>query len=355
MPLKKLYATRYTLNAILSHATRYTLYAILVLFIGCASSPPKSEQPDKEFVWPPPPEIPRIKFLKQWSNEYDFGKPNKFLSFLIGKERIEWLMRPNGVAADTAGNVYVADSTRRAVFVFDLEENILRLIGRGTLTTPISLAIDNKRGIIYVSDSGSDKVYVLKKKNGDVITVLGVTEGYKNPSGIVFDEEKDRLYVSDTQNHIIRVYDGNTRQPLFTIGKKGRGDGEFNFPSYLAIDRSGRLYVVDAFNSRVQIFDPDGNFLKKFGKLGDASGFFSRPAGIGVDSEGHVYIVDTAFSNFQIFDEEGRLLLWVGNSGRQPGEFSYPTGMYIDRKDRIYVTDTFNRRIQVFQYLKEIK
>ncbi len=205
------------------------------------------------------PEIPRIKWITQWSNEYDFGKPNQLLSFLIGQQSIEWLLRPNGVVADSNGNIYVADTMRRAVFVFDLEKNTLRLIGRGTLLVPVGVAIDNKKGILYVSDSKVDKVFAFDKKSGKFIRTLGITEGYKNPSGMVFDDERDRLYLSDTQNHIVRVY-GSNWKPLFTIGMKGINDGEFHFPTYLALDRNGRLFVVDSFNFRVQIFDHDGKF-----------------------------------------------------------------------------------------------
>jgi DNA-binding beta-propeller fold protein YncE len=322
--------------------------------LGCASTPSTPEKQAEEYTWPSPPDKPRIKWIRHWSNEYDLKKRDKLLTFLLGSESVEGLMRPNGVVTDSAGNVYVADSMRRAVLVFDTGKNIIRLLGRGTLVTPISVAIDNKRGILYVSDSNLDKVFGFDKESGKVRLLLGMREVYKNPSGMVFDEERDRLFVSDTQNQIVRVFDGNG-EPLFNIGKKGQKDGEFNFPTYLALDRKGRLYVVDLFNSRVQIFDHEGTFLKKIGKLGDASGHFSRPAGIGVDSEGHIYVVDSAFNNFQIFDEEGRLLLWVGKAGKDPGEFLLPSGMYIDKNDTIYITDTYNRRVQVFQYLRETK
>ena len=72
---------------------------------------------------------------------------------------------------------------------------------------------------------------------------------------------------------------------------------------------------MDSMNFRVQIFDPDGKFLRVFGKLGDSFGQFARPKGIGVDSEGHVYVVDSAFNNVQIFDETGRLLLFLVGLG----------------------------------------
>lgn len=322
-------------------------------FLSCATSPVKTHQPaDGEYVWPKPPEQPRIKWLSQWSNRKDFGGLGELMTFLIGQEKVEHLRRPNGVVADRAGNIYVADSELRIIFVFDFEKKTLRFLGFGSLAGPVDLAIDNERGIIFVSDSRLKQVYGIDKDRDNIVITIGAPGEFISPAGLVYDEKTDRLYVSDTRAHTIKVYDKNGKF-LFTIGKRGGKDGEFNFPSYLAVDKNSRLYVVDGFNFRIQIFDSNGNFLKKFGKLGDASGYFSRPHGIGVDSEGHIYVIDAAFNNFQIFNEDGQLLLWVGRAGRKPGEFYLPSGLYIDEKDRIYVSDTFNRRVQVFQYLKE--
>ena len=326
----------------------------LLLFIcACAARLPVPDKPTGEYIWPAPPETPRIKWLTQWSNSQDFQMINP-VDVLIKEAVLHVLFRPNGVVADNEGNVYVADSQLHKIFIFDVEKNTLRFLGEETLAAPSGLAIDNRRGIIFVSDSKLDKVFGLDKNTGQVVMSLGITGEFNNPSGMAYDEERDRLYVSDTRNHIVRVFDKNG-EPLSPIGKKGSEDGEFNSPSYLALDRNGRLYIVDSFNFRVQIFDPNGKFIKKFGRLGDTSGRFSRMAGIGLDSEGHIYVLDTAFNKFQIFNDEGKLLLWIGKAGIGAGQFSLPTGMYIDKEDRIYVTDTFNRRVQVFQYLKEKK
>ena len=335
------------------------LFVILIfctLMVSCAGAPSVSSVTPRSsegtYAWPPPPAPARIKWVQQWSNKYDFGKPSQVMEFLIGTERVEALRRPNGVVVDASGNIYVAESEIRIIFVFDRNKNTLRFLGMGRLGGPIGLAIDNKRGILYVSDARLKKVFAINKDSDSVLMTIGSPAEFKRPAGMVFDDERERLYVADSQDHVVKVFDKDGRS-LFTIGRRGTADGEFNYPSYLALDRNGRLYVVDSFNFRVQIFDPDGNFIKKFGKLGDASGYFSRPAGIGVDSDGHIYVVDTAFNNFQIFNEQGRLMLWVGHSGSRSGEFYLPSGMYIDKDDNIYVSDTFNRRLQVFKYLKE--
>jgi DNA-binding beta-propeller fold protein YncE len=210
--------------------------------------------------------------------------------------------------------------------------------------------MDDKAGILYATDTRMKKVIGIDIRGDKLAMSIGSAGEFNNPSGIAFDEVKERLYVSDSLNHAIRVYDRGGKY-LFTIGKRGVADGEFNFPTYLAF-RNGKLYVADTMNYRIQILDGDGKFLKKFGQIGDSIGSFSRPKGLGVDSEGHIYVVDPAFNAFQIFDEDGHVLLSVGQTGRGPGEFDLPSALYVDKRDRIYVSDTFNRRIQVFQYLK---
>ncbi len=332
----------------------FIVSALFFPLISCAPAPRvimPEFQTSGDLIWPPPPAATRIKWVANWSNRYDFGKPSKTMEFLIGRERVEQLRRPSDVVADAAGNIYVADAESRIVFIFDQEKKALRFIGLRRLGVPVGLAVSNKRGMIFVSDSQQNKVFGFDMRTDNLKLSIGGPGEFKKPSGMVYDDASDRLYIADTQNHAVKVFDRDGRH-IFTIGNRGNADGEFNFPSFLAMDRNGILYVVDSFNFRVQMFDANGKFMKKFGRLGDASGSFSRPAGISVDSDGNIYVVDTSFNNFQIFDNNGKLLMWVGNAGRNPGEFYLPTGIFVDSQDRIYVADTFNRRVQVFQYLK---
>jgi DNA-binding beta-propeller fold protein YncE len=111
------------------------------------------------------------------------------------------------------------------------------------------------------------------------------------------------------------------------------------------------LYVVDTLNFRVQIFTPNGKFIKTFGEIGNLPGNFYRPKGIGLDSEGHIYVSDASFSNVQIFDQDGRLLLSFGAFGSGLADLRLPAGLYINEHDQIYVVDQFNNRIQVYQFL----
>ena len=138
---------------------------------------------------------------------------------------------------------------------------------------------------------------------------------------------------------------------LGAFGMQGNGPGQFNFPTNIARDADGTLYVTDTLNFRVQAFDAEGRFLGMFGKLGDGAGDFDKPKGVAVDSAGHIYVVEGLNDVVQIFDQSGRLLLVFGESGAAEGQFWLPTGITIVN-DMVYVADSANRRVQVFQYLK---
>ena len=136
------------------------------------------------------------------------------------------------------------------------------------------------------------------------------------------------------------------------FGSQGTAAGQFNYPTNVARGGDGRIYVTDSMNFRVQVFDPDGQFLSMFGHLGDGSGDFNRPKGVSVDSEGHVYVVEGLNDVVQIFDGDGRLLLDFGESGKGPGQFWLPSGIAIVN-DIVYVADAANRRVQLFEYVSE--
>lgn len=326
---------------------------LMLAFMGCAEAP---VQQVTDLYWPPPPDQPRIKFLESWHKQDDFGKEAMaaFMEKFIGEESQAALIKPQAVAADSSGRIYVTDTALGAVIVIDKVAKKFWFMGTGglgKLAVPVGIAIHEEGNRIYVSDSKTDMINVYKM-NGSFDMVIGgmVEKTFENPAGIAIDKNLKRLYIADTKKHKIFVYslDG---KPLSEFGDRGTDDGKLNFPTYLAVNSKGNIYVVDSGNFRVQAFTPEGKFLTKWGQVGDNMGSFARPKALAIDSEDHVYVTDAAFNNFQIFDADGRLLMWVGNGGFGPGQFQIASGISIDSQDRIYVADQLNRRVQVFQYL----
>jgi len=149
-------------------------------------------------------------------------------------------------------------------------------------------------------------------------------------------------------NHLIRAYDleGNY---LNDIGKgRGQREGYLFFPTYVAVDEDGRIYVSDSMNSRLSCFEPDGSFVRSYGKRGDRPGNFDKPKGVAFDTFGNLYAVDSSWSTVQVMNTDGDMLLSFGGRHRLPGFLQNPTAIAIDRNNRIYVADTLNFRINVY-------
>jgi DNA-binding beta-propeller fold protein YncE len=316
--------------------------------------------PSGPVVWPNPPEQPRIRYLATYRGLDDFKvrKTPRWKAALLGIDdstlRLSDVMvKPYGIAVSPQGIIYVADTAARRVFAFDPDHKTVTFVGeRGSvkLTKPIGVAVDDD-GQVFVADASANRVFGFGL-DGSLATSIGHEGELKSPSGLAVDPAHRRLYVADSSQHQVMCYSTVDGSHVRTIGGRGGEDGQFNFPTNLFVDPEGRLYVADTLNFRVQIFDVEGHFVRAFGAQGDTAGTLNRPKGIGVDSEGHIYIADTSFNNFQIFDPDGQLLLFVGAAGRGPGEFLLPSGLYIDKRDRIYVADQGNSRVQVFQYVR---
>ncbi len=132
-------------------------------------------------------------------------------------------------------------------------------------------------------------------------------------------------------------------------GEFGTGPGQLKFPTMIASDHDGNLFVVDQHNYRVQKFDGDGNFILMWGKQGSGAGEFYYPYGIAIDSKDNIYVSDMNNNRVQKFSSAGVFLGSVGAYGSGDGQFKYPYGIAIDANDILYVIDAFNYRIQKFE------
>jgi DNA-binding beta-propeller fold protein YncE len=210
-----------------------------------------------------------------------------------------------------------------------------------------------KQSGILFTDSKLNKIYLLSD-DGKKISLFSGDNVLNRPTGIAFSEITDEIWVVETGSHQISVFNRKGERKK-TIGRRGNGQIEFNFPTYIWIDSMGRIYIVDSMNFRVQILSANGDFLSSFGRQGDATGHFARPRGIATDSQGNIYVADALFDVVQIFDTSGRLLYYFGTHGSGKNQFWMPSGLYIDKNDYIYVSDSYNSRIQIFQFVKNIK
>jgi DNA-binding beta-propeller fold protein YncE len=258
-----------------------------------------------------------------------------------------------GVAvSDDGDRVYVSDFARLAVYVFDLAgRRLYRVGGDEPLARPLGLALDAAERL-YVVEQARRGVSVFAP-GGPRLRFIA-HPSLERPAGIALDRAGGRLYVADagtvrSAEHTVKVFDLEGTL-VGTLGRgKGEEPGQFLFPTYVAVDGEGRVYVTDTLNARVQAFAADGRHLGTVGRRGSAWGMFDTPKGVAVDAFGNVYVVDSGWSNVQIFNPRGRVLLFFGGRGPVPGMLKNPTAIAIDRQNVIYVADYLNHRIEVYR------
>ncbi len=335
------------------------LLAVGLLMTACSpiSSPVVWQTEGLEWVAPPAPEQPRIRFLRQIAGlddlrQDDTGRP--LFKWISGESAAELpLLSPYGVDADGEGRIWLADPGSAVVHMIDIGRkriDYLSVFDGRQLVSPVGVAYDRVRQRLYVSDSGLLEILQFDV-NGKYQKSLRPAETLQRPGGIAIDST-GRLYVADALAGDIKVF-SVTGEALPSIGSALAADGKFNRPTNITLDRQGRIYVVDAMNFRVEIIGLPGEVPSAIGRLGNVPGSFARPRGIALDSEGHIYVSDAAFDNIQIFDRQGQLLLILGSGEKGPGQFCMPAGMVTDQWDRLYVVDSCAHRVKVFQFLSE--
>lgn len=360
-------------------AVALLLVLLLLPAAAWAADKKKSPAPQREkhvlemldyskIVWPNPPAITRIRFLDHFFSEPAKPVEEKKLTWkdrLAGMATGETrsparfqLVVPYGIAIDSKGRVYVADSKVRAIFIFDTKTKHVDFIKNGVharFTRMTGLAMDDGDRL-FVSDSEARRVIVFDPQHKVEGSIGGM---FESPGGLAVDNENRFLYVADAGLDQIMVFDADPPYKLIRVmGTSGKdhsltGEGDFSMPSNVALDKDGNLYVSDTWNNRIQIFDADGKFIRAFGKAGDGPGYFARPKGIAVDSDGHIWVADAVQNRVQVFTPEGQLLIHMGGHGMLPGQFRTLAGLAIDKNNRVFTTEQFPGRLQMFQYVPD--
>jgi DNA-binding beta-propeller fold protein YncE len=347
------------------------LLLALAVLAGCAgdekrvlrlNAAPTAET--KRIMFPPisDGEVPRYLYVGELLGEQNFAPAEggeesglkKALRWLVGffeNPEPVVLQRPQAGVVDESGRILVTDVSRGAVYVFDEAGGRLDVWelaeGFRHFISPSGIAL-GPEGRVFVADADLQRVFLLDR-NGKGIGIIGQDQ-LMRPTGIAWDPNAALLYVSDTQAHQIKVFD-MTGRLVRSLGRRGEGPGEFNFPTHLAFSHD-RLYVTDTMNARVQVISPeDGRPELVFGERGTQYGNLVRPKGVAVDSESNIYVIESYHDHLLVYDRRGRFLLPIGGTGQAVGKFYLPGGVWVDARNRVYVADTFNGRVVIFQFL----
>lgn len=332
------------------------LFAVLMGMQACSKAGVRTGQGVPEIVWPPSPEVPRIRFVRSVSGPEDLnigqGVLKLFFRFLRGPAE-STISMPYGIETDNTGRFFVVDTANKSVHAFDPgNDEYYTFPQKGiSLSSPIDIAIDSG-GNIYVSDSKEAVIKVFRENGREFVRDIG--KGVLGrPTGIAVNEKTGELLVVDSLHSEVMRFSLDTHELKGKAGRGGSNAGMFHFPTNIFVSKDGKVFISDSLNFRVQVFTPDLKFLGAFGRPGDSPGYFARPKGVAVDSDGNIYVVDALFDNVQVFNKHGKLLMDFGKPGNGYGEFWLPSGIFIDSNDKIYVSDSYNKRVQVFQYLKK--
>ncbi len=182
-----------------------------------------------------------------------------------------------------------------------------------------------------------------------------------HPRGMAFGPDGN-LYVADSLNGRISIFDP-TGKLVSAFGVTGTGTdkataapGQFQEPWDVTVGADGWVYVADTWNSRVQVFDAQHQFVTMWGHLeqvagnqpGSNDGFWG-PRAIAVDDQNRVYVADTGNKRIRVYDRTGKLLTTIGSAGAAPGQLNEPVGLAFDAKSQhLFVADSWNKRIEVF-------
>jgi len=217
------------------------------------------------------------------------------------------------------------------------------------LGKPVGLTV-GPDGNLWVPDTHYHRVMVYTPDGKNIHEFGGLGQGpgqFIYPTDVAFDAA-GRIFVSEYgDNDRISVFDRDCKF-LYQIGKFGAGDGEFSRPQSMVID-GDLIYVTDASNHRICVFKTDGTWMRNMGKCGSAPGEFRFPYGMDIDRDGNLIVCEFGNNRVQKIDKvSGRGLEIWGRAGREPGELAYPWGVAVDKRDRIVAVDAGNNRLQVF-------
>jgi iron(III) transport system ATP-binding protein len=288
--------------------------SLTLLYVGCSGGQQPTLSVKQENYWSMPPDGPRVP-------------------------------APRGMTVSPEGEYLVLDNAGR-VLVFDKDGTFQRhwWMPEYSVGKPEGICV-LKDGRIAVADTHYHRV-VFFDREGHVTGMFG--QYGKGPGEFVYPV---RLTQDADQNLYVCEYGQNDRVQKFRpdgtfvleFGSFGTDAGQFQRPSGIAWFE-GRVYVVDAFNNRVQVFSEDGKLVAIL-ESKDRISEVHYPYDIAVTERGELFVVEYAAGRVSKFDRTGKLLGRYGHTGTGAGQFSTPWGMTVDKRGRVYVCDTGNRRI----------
>jgi DNA-binding beta-propeller fold protein YncE len=217
----------------------------------------------------------------------------------------------------------------------------------GRLHKPRVAAIDSSDHL-YLADL-TDRIQVFDRDGKYLRGWRTPGLNVDGPSGLTVDR-LGRVLVGDTHFYRVLVYSpqGEILQQIGD-GIQGSTPGRFGYATDVVIDTQGNFYVAEYSDfDRIQVFSPEGRFLRQWGGHGYELGQFLRPRAMAIDSDDLLYVADSCNHRIQVFDTAGRLLHYWGRRGVAAGEMSFPYDIALAPDQTLYVCEYGNSRVQRF-------
>ena len=332
--------------------TTLTWLVFILSFLTVSCIPGlRQKTPERELViFPAPPDTARIQFLTSFSNSGEIaGKRSAFSTYVLGEAPEQEIVKPYGLAV-AGGKIYICDTMLGGLEIVDLAKNRFAYFtpgGLGQLKKPINCCVD-EAGFLYVADSERRQVVVFDPEGRYQGSIGG--EELARPTDVAV--HRDQIWIADIKKQQVLVYGKADYRLLRTLPEAApQTPGHLYLPTNLAIIND-QLYVSDFGDFKIKIYSLSGQFLSSVGSYGRQLGQFVRPKGIAVDREGNLYVVDAGFENIQMFDAENRLLMFFGGNSQGPGGMWLPAKVVIDYDHlqyfQKYVDKRFNLKHLIF-------
>ncbi|HTX35441.1 MAG TPA: IPT/TIG domain-containing protein [Bryobacteraceae bacterium] len=314
------------------------------------------------------------------------------------------LNSPEGVAVDPSGNLYIADTENQRVREVAKDGIISTIAGSGfpgysgdngpavqaTLFLPTDVAADSS-GNVYIADLGSSRIRMVS--NGNITTIAGSDAGilptvgqaavsirFNGPTGVAVDGAGNVYFAEGSIGSGSGLGTGDYRVWEITqgIADSAAGDGlesyggdggpaataQVNNPAGMAFDSAGNLYIADSGNNRVRRISPSGTIVTVAGTgvagySGDngpaTSAQLNGPSGVAVDTAGNLYIADTGNNRVRVVLANGTMVTLAGNGNAAfagdggpatQASLHAPLGVAVDRSGNVFIADTLSLRVR---------
>lgn len=295
--------------------------AIALLASGCA------DRPDFETIRPV--SVSGGRYVQSLGNLRTGQPPTptqaKLSEFFFGTEPDApiGLVKPVDIAA-TAEGLLISDSALQSVMSWSA--------GGATLDFHSAIAPGKSPNTLAVMSNGDLLIGDLVAGVSRVNRGGGVVARFQPPDALRVGgvcEVGGEVWVTNTLLHRIEVFDAASGRFVRSIGRRGRGPGEFGIPLGMAVTPASDICVVDMLNARVQLLTSGGVWKRDIGGPGDRIGHFGRPKDVAVGPDGTIFVTDAAMQCVQAFDRAGRALIAFGGAADERDALVLPAGIAI--------------------------